>query len=246
MPSVDICLVSGCRPGLLAQTLESFHDKLINRLSVARCLANIDLFGGGEADRQKCVQLVLQYFPQAEIFQPTRPNFAAAVQRIWQATSAPHVLHLEDDWVLLESIDPIQTLALLNEETRALKFLSREHHWNPKQNGCFDVGSIRRKFLSITVSRESYNRHGTSPGLFDGEFVRTWAKLMDIHMDPEKQVRPGMNQPLFEYARQFRCRFLPGQNNAELIRDIGRAWRDQQGISKRLKNGQTVWESDSN
>jgi hypothetical protein len=241
MNPIDICLVSGCRPLLLEQTLESFCGKLIDRITIGRVIANIDLFGGGEEERHECESLILARFPLAEILKPTEPSFTLAVKSIWQRTSAPIVLHMEDDWLLLEEIDLHEVIPMLDEKTRAVKFLSKEHNQDIRRKGFFDVGYVRKKFFGITWHKEPYHRHGTAPGFFDGEFVRGWASRMDLSLDPEKQARPFTNPRLFDYVSQYQCRLLPGKSQSELIFDIGRAWRDERGIVKRLVDGRSIW-----
>lgn len=240
-PPIDVCLISGARPALLSRTLDSFYRGLIRKLNVSNFIANIDLFGGGEFERKQCAALVCQYFPEAELFEPATPHFTAAVKRVWERAQQAVVLHLEDDWILLEDVDYELIPQALSGNTRAVKFLSKEHNRDPKKDGKFDIGWTRTKFMGITWRKKPYNRHGTSPGFFDGDFIRTWASKLDLTLDPEKQARPPWNPGLFEYVNQYRCEFITGQNQTELIADIGRPWRDNQGLIKRVIDGRSEW-----
>lgn len=240
---IDICLIAGARPQLLARTLDSFKKRLISKLTVSKVIANVDLFGGSEEDRAQCVQLIAHHFPGAQISTPLTPHFTAAVKHVWAQTTQATVLHLEDDWLLLDDLEPHAALSMLSETTRAVKFLSREHNQDLRRDGEFDIGWIRKKVLGLTWRKEPYNRHGTSPGFFDGDFVRGWALKMDLSLDPEKQTRPPWNPQLFNYVNQFSCRFIAGKNQSPLIEDIGRAWRDDQGLIKHIVDGRSEWES---
>jgi len=240
-PTVDICLISGARPELLSQTLDSFQSGLIRKLTVSKCIANIDLFGGDESQRQQCLALVLRHFRQAEVLTPPAPHFTAAVKRVWEKTSQSIVLHLEDDWLLKEDVEPEALVSKLNEKTRAVKFLFKEKNKDLQRDGKFDIDWIRRKFLGITWQKKAYNRHGTSPGFFDGDFIREWAARMDLSLDPEKQAKPPFNPYLFEYVSRYRSELVAGPTQSELIVDIGRAWRSDHGVTKQTVGGRSEW-----
>ena len=240
-PTVDVCLISGARPELLFQTLDSFQNRLLKKLNISKCIANVDLFGGDESQRGKCVDLVLDYFRQAEVYTPPVPHFTAAVKRVLERTSQSIVLHLEDDWLLREDVEPELLFSKLNEETRALKFLFKEKNKNLQRDGQFDIDWIRRKFLGITWQKKPYNRHSTSPGFFDGDFIREWAARMDLSLDPEKQAKPFLNPHLFEYVSRYRSELVAGLTQPELIMDIGRAWRNDHGVMKQTVDGRSEW-----
>lgn len=241
LPKTDICIVAGARPELLERTLGSFHARLVGKLNVSSVIANIDLFGGGEAERERCGDLLLSLFPQVKIFRPAQPGFSAAVKRVWEATCEKLVLHMEDDWILLEDVDPQSVLAAFDDTTRAVKFLSRDHNHHPMRDGDFDIGWIRHRFLGLTYRKEPFNRHGTSPGFFDGCFIRKWAALLDPSLDPEKQSRPPWNPALFDHVRRYRSRFIYSSNRGHLVEDIGRQWRDDHGLIKLVVQGRSEW-----
>lgn len=244
-PTVEVTLISGRRPALLDATLSSFHKNLFAHCTVSRFIANIDPFGGSAQDQKSCVELIRSYFPDAEIFEPLTPSFGGAVQRVWQASTGPVLFHLEDDWLLLEPLDVEKCLGLFTEQVAVLKFVSKEHGWTP-EDGPYLKGRVSRKWLGMRLGKRTFNKHGLSPGFFLGPFVRKWASMIhpdsDPDLDPEKQARPGVNQALFEYVDQFTCKMLPGQRTVNLIEDIGRQWRDNQGLVKRVHDGKSTWE----
>jgi hypothetical protein len=236
---LDVTLVSGRRPELLARTLRSFQDKVFRNFTIASCHANIDPFCGTGTDRDACKEIILQYFPTANISTPHIPSFGKAVKTIWSRSRAPVIFHIEDDWLALESISPEHVEPLLSGSTRAVKPVAKEMRWNGRSP--FYEAKRKSKIFGITYRRVKTSVFGTSPCFFDGDFVRTCAELMDPDLDPEKQMRPPHNPPLVSYLEQFRCRVLPGQNQTELIQDIGRDWRMKMGITKTVAAGKSVW-----
>lgn len=244
MPRVNICLISGSRPELLGKTLHSFHSNLLKNLEVEKCIANVDLFGGNERSRAACVSLIRRYFSNVEILTPKVPNLTAAVKNVWEKTTEQIVLHLEDDWILLEECLPERFFNELDNDTKAVKFYFKEKNRVLGLDQQFDIDWIRKKFLGITFSKKPYNRHGTSPGFFDGVFVREWAKKLDLNYDPEKQAKPPWNPILFDYVSRYRSKFILGTTQSELICDIGREWREDKKLEKRVVNGRSEWKKE--
>jgi hypothetical protein len=236
---LDITLISGARPLLLSRTLASFQEKLFQHFDIGRCYANIDLFGGGEAERDECKDIILRHFPTALISMPQIPGFGRAVKTVWGQTQAPLVFHLEDDWIALDDILPSRVELMLSGPTRLVRLQTRKMKWNSRDE--FLLGTEKEKWFGIVVRRFKFNYFGTSPGFFGGEFLRTCSDLLDADLDPEKQMRPPHNPALVSYMDQFRCRLLPGQNRRELIRDIGREWREERGLVKVVSQGRSIW-----
>jgi hypothetical protein len=236
---IDITLISGARPLLLSRTLASFQEKLFQHFDVGTCYANIDLFGGGETERDACRDIILQHFPTAQISMPRVPGFGRAVKTVWAQTKAPLVLHLEDDWIARDAIRPEQIEPLFCGATRAVRLLTRHFEWNGRDE--FLIGTRKDRLLGIVYRRTKFNAFGTSPGFFDGAFMRSCADLINPDLDPEKQMRKKYNPVLSSYMDQFRCGVLPGQNRGALLVDIGREWRDEKGLVKVVSRGRSVW-----
>ena len=238
-PRLDVTLVAARRPGLLRRTLASFQEGLFANFPLGAVHANIDPVFGDDADHAACRAAILATFPGAVISEPESPGFGRAVKALWAATGSEVVFHLEDDWLLNEPLRPEEVLPLLAGDTRALALVSKEIGWNG--HDLYKETRTRVKLLGITVRRDVVAAFGTSPRFLEGDFARRCAALMDPELDPEKQMRPPHNPDLRAYMRGFRCRFLPAREHAELITDIGRAWRDQRGIEKMVVGGTSVW-----
>jgi hypothetical protein len=238
-PSLDIALVSGRRPELLARTLASFGANLFPGFAIGGVFANIDPVFGHAADQAACRDLVLSHFPHARVFEPATPGFAAAVQRVWGATTGDLVFHLEDDWELNEPLTPDDILPLMVDDTRSVAPVSVEMGWDGQ--ALFNQRRRRKRLLGIPVGRTVFNVFGTSPRFLEGGFARRCAALMDPALDPEKQMRRPGNPALIAHQQPFRCRLLPGRTRPDLITDIGRGWREARGIEKVVSAGVSTW-----
>ena len=201
-------------------------------------IVNIDPFMGDAAEGDRCVTLVRSYFPHALIFRPEEPDFASAVARVWSATRAPRVLHLEDDWLALEDITPEQVEPLLVDDAKAVTFMTATKHTRslPYQVTRRIVKGPEGEAMDLLV-----NAFSTSPGVFEGTFLRQAAALMLPKLDPEKQFFRQINPELEAHALPWRCMFLRGVHSRMLIEDTGRAMRDEQGIVKSYENGISLW-----
>ncbi len=236
---IDITLVAGRRPDLLERTLASFEARLFARFRVARVLVNLDPVFGDAADHAACLSVIRTRFPVAEIFEPEVAGFGAAVKRVWAATTARLVFHLEDDWTLNEVVGPERIAPLMTGETRAVALVSRETGWNGTD--AFNVRRRKVRILGLPVGNRAFQVFGTSPRFLEGNFARRCADLMDPALDPEKQMRPPGNRALIAYLQEHRCRFLTPEAGDEVITDIGRDWREVRGIKKIVVDGASRW-----
>lgn len=234
----DVTLIAGHREALLARTLDSFARDVFPNFSVRRLIANLDPFMGDAAEGDRCEALIRRYFPDALVFRPETPDFASAVIRAWSATTAPRVLHLEDDWLALEPIGPERIEPLFEPDVRAVTFVSINKHTRrlPHQTSRRVERKGRRVVKDFLV-----NAFSTSPGVFDGAFLREAARRMKPGLDPEKQFFRQINPELEEHALPMRCMFLRGTLRREMIKDIGREARAAQGLVKLYENGASVW-----
>ncbi len=244
-PSIDLVMICGRRPSLLAQTLASFSDKMFPHFRFANVIANIDPFMGDVAAGDDCEDLLRRAFPPDEtrlhIFRPETAGFAAAVQRAWRATKSDLVFHMEDDWTARDDITPQPFFDLLAPaDVQAVTLVCATKHTRglPQQT----YRRITRGPRGYILTDELINAFSTSPGMFKGPFLRRAADLLDTRFDPEKQFFKGLNPALEEFALPYRCMFLRGAKERDAIDDIGRDYRDQVGLKKLLIDGQAVWE----
>ncbi len=239
---IDLTIVAGSRPDLLSRTLASFEAGLFRYFHVAKVIANIDPFGGGVGEQNECASIISRHFSHAQIIKPKSSSFGCAVRAVWENAEADLLFHLEDDWLLLEPIRPEMIEPLLAQGAASVKPVAKEHKWrgdDPFQTKK-PVNLLGARLFSIRMPVG----FGTSPGFFRGDFIRQYVRLMQPHLDPEKQVRANVNGPLHEYCKSFKHSMLKGQQHRELITDIGREWRDNRNIIKTVKKeiGISVWE----
>lgn len=238
--SIDLVMICGRRPSLLAQTLASFNELVFSHFNFATVIVNLDPFMGDQEQGDLCAEMLLRVFPKAQIFRPETPGFAAAVKRAWQATRSDFVLHMEDDWIALDKITPDAFLTLMQPaDVQAVTLMCATKHTRglPQQTSR-RIGRGPRGYI---IKDELINAFSTSPGMFKGPFLRAAADLMDVQFDPEKQFFKQLNPALEALALPNRCLFLRGTQQANLVEDIGRDYRDQMGLKKELVEGQAVW-----
>ncbi len=233
MEITDLTLVCGSRPELLAQTLSSFSEFIFSQLEIGNVFANIDLHGGDEGKRKVCRSLILQSFPNAEIQEPSKNSFGAAVKTLWSKPSSRNFLHLEDDWVALKPIrfDRINRLANSRikqwnlVKPRVEQSLFTSLRFRPVRVLPFFIPNLKRPLFS------------TSPSIINTQFAHCVSQLLDPALNPEKQMFNGMNVPLENYLGHFRCMALHKWWEEESIVDIGRAWQSSKGIQVEIVNG---------
>lgn len=236
--SCDLVIVAGRRPDLLARTLASFGPNLFEALRFKGVYVNIDPFCGTDADGRACAALVRDHFPDARIFTPETAGFAAAVRRLWAATQADFVLHLEDDWLIHRPLAPAEVSALFGPQTGSATFFTDV---KSRRGGAFQLARRRRVTDDGRRLRERFNCHTTSPCFMRGGFARQAAALMVDNLDPEAQFSEGINPALETFAAEWTCPFIFGPGETSLIEDIGRVWRETRGIAKIDRDGESIW-----
>ena len=238
MAEYDIALIAGRREVLLRRTLASFSEQMFRNFKIARVVANIDPFMGDADEGDRCEALIREYFPEATIFRPETPDFASAVARAWAATTASRVIHMEDDWISLELIEESRVDALFEPGVGSIAFM----HGNKHTRG-LTYQTVVRRFRDPAGNRaaELKNCHSTSPGVFDGAFLRKAASLMRPKMDPEAQFSRALNPELEEHAFPMRCVFLNGRKSRFLIEDIGREYRAAHGVVRARNRLEAIW-----
>jgi hypothetical protein len=238
----DLTIVAGRRPTLLRDTLESFGQLVFPQFTFQSVLVNLDPFAGDEAAAAACKGILRDLFGEVVLFEPATPSFGGAVRRLWQHTSSDIVLHLEDDWLALQRIDRAAIEDLLVGPVKCVSLMCQEKKWDGRS--LLQRTTKKRRLLGKTVWRSTHNQFTTSPSFLDGAFVRACAELLKPDLDPEKQFSNGTNPALERYVEGYQNRFLIGQSGPNVIADIGREWRDRQGIKKNLIAGASVWTSD--
>lgn len=236
---MDLCLISGRRPELLARTLDSFGANMFAHFELERAIVNLDPFAGSLDDHEECVLILRRVFGEKlTLFEPEQCGFGAAVRRVWSASTARHVFHLEDDWLLNETVLPETVFPLLTGKTKSLRLVSEHVGW---KGTVLNYETKKLKIFGVKIMNRRRPIFGTSPAFFSGKFARKCSDLMLDELDPEKQMRRDFNVRLRRYMDKFQCRFLPGIADDILITDIGRDWRDRKNLEKVVCDGKSFW-----
>ncbi|PIO96493.1 hypothetical protein [Pleomorphomonas carboxyditropha] len=242
MASFDLCVVASRRPDLLAVTLQSFSDHFFSRCVPARVFVNLDPIFGSEDDHRAVVSIVRARFSAATVFEPATAGFGAAVKRLWSATQADYVFHLEDDWVA--NFDISQDIFNHFDDRRIQQVsFHRNENWDFRKKGRFHKKKNYLRLMGVKLPiYTSMPQFTTSPSILRGEFARAAASLMDPARDPEKQFYSSVNIELERFAKPFR-NYVYSPSSAPVIRDIGIEWREARGIQKIIRNATSTWES---
>ena len=231
---IDICTTATIRPDILNRTLESFKRNLIGDYP-CRMIINIDPVGEHQ-NAQEVVDVCKKYFNVPVIRFADKPSFPYAFLWCWQNAFSEYVLHLEDDWELLE---PIWLQDMINELGRSKNlamlrlsaFRSGVHnakHWNKflDWNGRF-----------FEVKEQDRRRIGFCghPALIKREWIQSVLPLMNTVKNPEKQLQfPEHNsQELLLEVLQWRYGVYQKQEKPPQIKDIGRDWIAGSGWKKK-------------
>lgn len=120
------------RPDLLYKTFESFKTNLINcDLKLYTLYINIDPFPNkpSKIQTEKCLEIANSLFKEVIWRTPLKPNFSLALQWLWRTASEDIILHIEDDWELLNKIDFKYFISLLVSEN-INHIMLRSWSWN--------------------------------------------------------------------------------------------------------------------
>lgn len=235
---IDLTIVSGARPELLLNTLQSLSKYVLPEFEVVQIFANIDKFGGGETEAKECKLIVQSFFPNAVVFTPQVNDFTAAVKKLWSLPTAEYFLHIEDDWEFLSKINSNKVKQLFGWNVAQVTIDNSDKH-RP-----FFWRGHRKPFLSLwKFSIPDFRRpiFTTSPSFIKTTFGREVASRMKLDFDPEKQLYSEANPDLSTYTKSFRSKFLFPRRGFYIM-DTGRMWRKEKGIQKSFVGGKSIWE----
>jgi len=241
MVSFDLCVTASRRPDLLSITLQSFSDRIFSHIAPGRVFVNLDPIFGSEEDHLAVISVVRDRFPAATIFEPETACFGAAVKRLWSATKADYVFHMEDDWVANSDVTDEIFRTFDDPRIQQVSFY-RNENWDFRKKGRFPKRKDYLRLLGIKLPLyKTRPQFTTSPSILRGEFARTAAALMDPAHDPEKQFYSSVNMALERFVKPYRS-YIYSQGGGPVIRDIGCEWRDTRGIQKVIKAGISTWD----
>lgn len=234
---LTVTLVAGGRSELLQASLRSLSRNLLSNFEIGPVFANIDPIFGRGAELARTEEVIRDFFPAAIIRSPEVAGFGAAVKWLWSRIETNWGLHLEDDWELEVSVSIDDLMRANVGDNSVIVPLTDLHSEKPHHAG--PVRKVKTGFLGL--KRKVVMAHGTSPRFLKGEFARQAASMMKPELDPEKQMDNGFNPELFALVRSNGARFLRRRDGSFIMRDLGRAWRAEQGIEKTAYSGKSEW-----
>jgi hypothetical protein len=102
------------------------------------------------------------------------------------------VLHLEDDWIALEPIGPERIEPMFEPDVGAVTFMSANKH----TRGLYHQTARRVVKEGRQIVQDFLvNAFSTSPGVFEGDFLREAARRMKPGLDPEKRNHAARADP---------------------------------------------------
>ena len=233
---IEVTITATNRKDVLYRTISSFMENLLFRCDV-ETIINIDNVGesGGTDTIAKIVEL---FMPIKLSRRSLKPNFSEAFAFCWHSVEANWVLHLEDDWELLQRVEIREMIEILNNEKdlallRLPQFRSTEDkmkNWDkffPWNGKYFECPNELRKAVGFCGH----------PSLIKGEFVKKCAPLLDMTINPEKQFH-GDNQPLVDEVMKWRYGVFSKPNHPAYIKDLGREWMLKNDLKKK---GDKAW-----
>jgi hypothetical protein len=234
---IDLTIVSGARPKLLHNTLQSLSRYVLPSFDIVQVFANIDKFGGGQSEAIECRSIIESFFPNAIIFMPEVNGFASAVKKLWSLPTAEHFLHIEDDWEFLAKIESNVVKQHFGSGVTQVTIDNSDKH-----RPLFWKGHWKSLFTYWRFAIPDFRRpiFTTSPSFIESSFGREIAKRMNPDYDPEKQLYSGINQDLSTYTKPYKSKFLYPRRGYYVV-DTGRVWREEKGIQKTFIQGKSIW-----
>lgn len=224
---VDICMTATIRHLILEETLKSFTEKMLKDKPQYRLIINIDPIGEKQKRIGAMKEIAKKYFDDVIINVPEIAGFTKAVQWCWSQTTAPFVFHLEDDWKLLTEINIHDMIQILNQNDRLVSLRLNKENTGPSKHTT-QYGFVYSPKISL------------NPTLFKGVFVRTVVPLMDLNLNPEKQLRSSQSTERGKYISHFYHGIYTRESTNRVVLDIGRKWMDKSNYTK--KTGFMNWE----
>jgi hypothetical protein len=237
---VDISLVSGRRPELLAETLMSFNNHVFRHFDVATVYANIDPFCGTDQDGDTCEAMIRDTFKTVEISRPDTASFGGAVKRLWSKPRTDIFFHMEDDWNMVEDLRPDRIASEFQGEVVQVQLSALARKKSPHR---YNFPARWRKIMGIKVGKiYDLNRplFTTSPSFVNTAFAARCAALMDPQKDPEKQLYSGTSE-LADFTRSFRSLTLQARDGGPLVVDLGRDWMADHNMVKEINDVYSQW-----
>lgn len=240
---IDVLIPSTKRPSVLLATLGSFYKNML-RGHDCRVWINVDPVGLEHISQRDMIGCVRIYMKVEGSRIPSEAGFGHAFRWLWTQPVGDFVLYLEDDWALDVPVDLNRMAHIMRDELdlAVLRLPFKPTGAESSKNWRFFYPWNGRYFECPREHRLEVGFCG-HPSLIRGEFIRRCGKWIDPEKNPEKQFHYGRSELLDEVVR-WRYGVFGAQNQPAAVRDIGRRWMIENGLSKAgNKSFFTQWES---
>lgn len=227
---LDITIIATIRADILRMTLASFANKFLHQFD---CRAIINVDPAGETDRNNQMDMVdicREYFADVVYRTPKQPSFSDAVKWVWQQVETEFFFHLEDDWILKESVTAEQMFRYFNDENVVSVTLNKyavhkalhddEEYFIAEY---YDPQHIYLKSISL------------NPSVFRSQYTKDIVHHLDTAQDPEIQFIDNNTTALYPSPL-----FLWRVSQKPIIIDTGTKWRKANSIRKAMGDGITT------
>lgn len=213
---LDFTTTAMARPEIVEKTYQSFTSKLAGvDYRRSTLFINIDPLPS-EGNRDAVVKVARKYFGKVVANQPRKPNFTAAINWLWSNATADYIFHLEDDWILTETV----------QIGKLMKYFGREPELMT---------------VALRAYKYHYDKIVLSPSLMKRDFYSRVGGKLDESINPEIQLR-GRNFGLVMPETGQRTKKVIAYPKRVICRDIGRKWIKGTGYTKPPKAHFTSWD----
>lgn len=220
LDSIDVVTTATLRPELLELTYRSFQNRLLSKFRHCRLIINIDPLPLHNAAKIADILTIChRWFPEVVYRSPESPSFPAAVRWAWSQLESDFYFHLEDDWLLLKHVDPVQVAGYFATDPQLA-----EVTLNPSHNKPIVPGLALR------------------PSFFRRTFIESALPYFDDALDPEKQWRRHLT--VGGVLDDWRFRHYGEVGEGRYVKDMGATWRKAHAFEK-WQGREISWQTDS-
>jgi hypothetical protein len=212
MKLLSVTTTAMLRPDLLRRTYASFQKHLKDvDFKYLTLYINVDPAPAGKYTADDVLAVARRFFGTVVSRCSAKPNFTAAINWLWSQADTQFILHLEDDW------------EMINDTRMADVYRAFDAH----------PGIYQVRFVGRAQSHKS-QRIALAPGVTCRAFYSRVAGKLDESFNPETQLHEVYRWKAWGIASRERCAVMhSSRKGVVLVRDIGRPWAARHQIARR-------------
>lgn len=237
---IDLLITSVIRPNIIKQTIKSWEINLKNNNTNNSFNVIINIDPVGDSYNPKYIkQIVSNSFNIKDYFIPSRPSFPLAVRRLWERADTDFVLFIEDDMLLLQSININKMLEIM--DTYNIDVLRLD------KRGCnSDNSEIKRKskcdYVDNFYKFRSYE-YGLSlnPSLYKISIIKELYPYFIDGTSPERILRSKKTEETDEVLKKYNYGICMKPGDSAYVKDIGTKWKKSKKLKKPGSGVTSTW-----